>query len=137
MKLIFTLLLGVFTATISNAQTFPYPNSLWDVPSYIPHPKAFDRVEIFEDSGPEDAWYARAVILNIRGSYNAVETDLTSKGEVGIRYVTTPSSKLNDEDSADEACVVYLPDNVIAIPECVSILEEDEETIYLYEYFGG
>lgn len=132
MKLITYTICTILAGSVVNSQEMP------DFPfTYTGHSKLFDRVEIFEDPTSLDSWYARAVITNVRGSYNAIEKDETSLGTVGIKYVTTVSAKLNDPDSADIACVVELPDNVIAIPECVSILEEDEETIYLYEYLGG
>jgi hypothetical protein len=102
-----------------------------------PSPYLYDRVEIYEDPKPTDGWFARAVINNVRGSYNAVEVDTTSKGDVGIKYTTTTPSKVNDIDSADEACVEFLPEGVVAIPQCVLIMEEEKETIFLYEYLGG
>jgi hypothetical protein len=100
-------------------------------------PYLYDRVEIFEDPEPQDGWYARAVVRNVRGSYNETETESTSLGSVGVEYKTTKPSLVNDPDSADSACVVFLPEGVVAIPECVTILEEDSKTIYLYKYNGS
>jgi hypothetical protein len=97
----------------------------------------YDRVTIVEDPTPGDVWYARAVIKNVRGMYNKVEIDSTSLGAVGIEYKTTQPSQPNDMNSADSACVVTLPDGVAAIPQCVTILEQETETIFLYEYIGG
>lgn len=100
-------------------------------------PFIYDRVEVFEDPSSTDDWFARAVVRNVRGSYNEVEVESTPKGDVGIRYTTTQPSKVGDPNSADEACVDFLPDGVVAIPRCVTIMEEETETIFLYEYLGG
>lgn len=103
-----------------------------------PNPLLYDRVEIFEDpQKPKDSWFARAVVTNVTGLYNEVETENTSRGLVAIQYETSIPNKANDPNSADTACVVSLPDGVIAIPECVDILEEETETIFLYDYLGG
>lgn len=96
-----------------------------------------DRVKIYEDPSTNDGWFARAEIHNVRGMYNETETDPTSLGDIQIQYVTSRPSQVNDINSADSACVVSLPEGVVAIPECVSILEQETENIYLYKYLGG
>ena len=100
-------------------------------------PYLYDRVQVVEDPTPKDAWYARAVVRNVLGLHNETEREPTSLGDVHINYRTSRPSALKDKNSADEACVVLLPVGVIAIPECVSVLEEETETIYLYRYLGG
>jgi hypothetical protein len=96
-----------------------------------------NRVEIFEDPGPGDSWYARAVIHNISGVYNGEEVDNTSHGPLQMRYETTTPNTVGDPASADNACIVFLPDGVSASAMCVTIMEQETETIYLYEYIGG
>jgi hypothetical protein len=97
----------------------------------------YDRVQIYEDPGTNDSWFARAEVTNVLGVYDNTETELTSEGAVSIQYTTTLPSARKDINSADEACVVGLPDGIIAIPECVSVLEQEKENIYLYKYLGG
>jgi hypothetical protein len=129
------IIVFALSTIMTTSQVYSYDAG--SVEFFTPNPALYDRVKIFEDPTPNDAWYARAVISNVRGMYNETETDSTELGNVHIRYITSPPSDVGDPDSADEACVVGLPDNVFAIPECVVIMEEETETIYLYEYFGG
>lgn len=109
-------------------------NFIFDLPPTSPH--LLNRVHIFEDPKSNDGWYARAVVRNVRGTYNEVEIEPTSEGDVHIQYRTSPPATVGDADSADEACAVSVPEGVVAIPECVTIMEEETETIFLYKHLG-
>lgn len=95
------------------------------------------RVTAHHDPGPSDGWFARLVVTNLRGTWNRVETLDTSHGPVAVRYTTTPPSKVGDPASADHACVVALPDGVVAVPECMDVMEQETGEILLYEFVGG
>lgn len=109
-------------------------DKFYDIPPASPF--LYDRVQIFEDPQPGDGWYARALVRNVRGLYNDVEREHTTEGDVHIQYRTSQPSAVKDVNSADEACVVQLPEGVVAIPECVQPLEEETETIFLYKHLG-
>jgi hypothetical protein len=76
-------------------------------------------------------------VKNYIGTYNETETILTEHGDVLVEYLTTKPHARNDPASADTACVVSIPDGVIANPVCVDILEMETESIYLFQYLGG
>ena len=96
-----------------------------------------ERVTVHHDAPPGASHYARLVILNISGVYNQTETLATAHGPVSVEYVTTLPNKVNDPASADHACVVALPDGVIAVPECIDVMEQDRGEILLMEWVGG
>lgn len=96
-----------------------------------------DRVTVHHDAPPGAAHYARLVIKNRIGTYNQIETQGTAKGPVSVEYVTTPPSRVGDPGSADHACVVALPDGVIAVPPCIDIMEMESGEILLQEWIGG
>lgn len=100
-------------------------------------PSSYDRVVIIEDPSPRDNWFARAEIHNLFGVYDEDEVDMTSHGQVVIHYETNGGHEPGNASTADEACVVSLPDGVTAHPLCVSILDGEIGNIYLYEYLGG
>ena len=94
-----------------------------------------DRVTIIPTDGPDH--YAVALIENRRGLYHRTETHDTAHGPVSIEYTTTLPSTVGDPASADTACVVALPDGVVAVPMCVQIMEQETGQIWLIEFVGG
>lgn len=98
-------------------------------------PAHADRVTIVPTDSLEH--FAVAVIENRRGLYNAIETHDTPYGPVSIEYLTTNPSKVGDPASADDACVVSLPDGVVAVPMCVTIMEQEHGEIRLMLFLGG
>jgi hypothetical protein len=54
-----------------------------------------------------------------------------------MEYVTTRPNLVGDPNSADSACIVALPDGVIADPVCLTIMEQTTESIFLFRYIGG
>jgi hypothetical protein len=100
---------------------------------YIPPP----RVTVHHDPGPSAAWYARIVVENRIGVYNRATTHDTAHGPVTVEYWTTLPSAVGDPGSADRACVVAMPDDVVAVPECVEILETERGEMFLLKYLGG
>ena len=96
-----------------------------------------DRVTVHHDPAPGDAWFARMVVQNLRGIYDRTTPYDTSHGPVTLRYVTTIPSKVGDPASADEVCVMDLPEGVAAVPICMDVMEEESGTVFLFEYLGG
>jgi hypothetical protein len=96
-----------------------------------------DRVTVHHDPAPGDAWFARMVIENRKGMYNRTTAYPTSHGDVTLEYVTTTPSKVGDPASADEVCVMDLPEGVAAFPICMDVMEEESGTVFLFEYLGG
>ena len=95
------------------------------------------RVTIYHDPPPGAAWYARAVVENRIGMYNRATTHETAHGPVTVQYWTTIPSAVGDPSSADRACVVSLPPGVVAVPECVEIMETESGEMFLLRYIGG
>jgi hypothetical protein len=100
---------------------------------YIPPP----RVTVHHDPSPGAAWFARIVVENRIGVYNRATAHDTAHGPVTVEYWTTLPSAVGDPGSADRACVVSLPPGVVAVPECVEILETERGEILLLKYLGG
>jgi hypothetical protein len=100
---------------------------------YIPPP----RVTVHHDPSPGAAWYARVVVENRIGVYNRATTHDTAHGPVTVQYWTTAPHAIGDPGSADRACVVSLPPGVVAVPECVEILETERGEMFLLRYLGG
>lgn len=96
-----------------------------------------DRVTVDHNPPPGAAWFARVQIDNRIGTYNRVTTHDTAHGPVSVQYWTTPPHALHDPASADRACVLSLPPGVVAMPECVEILEQQRGEILLLRYLGG
>ena len=96
-----------------------------------------ERVTAHHDAPPGAAWFARRVIDNQNGVYHATETLDTAHGPVSVRYSTTIANKRNDPASADSACVVALPDGVVAVPECLDVMEQETGQIFLMQWNGG
>lgn len=95
------------------------------------------RVSVHHDAPPGSAWYARATIENRRGLYNETTLHETDLGPVAVQYWTTLPSAKNDAASADRACVVATPPGIVAMPECVEVLEQETGEILLLKYLGG
>jgi hypothetical protein len=95
------------------------------------------RCQLVEDAPAGASWFARVEVKNFVGKYNATETVPTEHGDVLVEYMTTLPYAKNDPGSADTACVVSLPDGIIANPACVDILETETESIYLFQFLGG
>jgi hypothetical protein len=95
------------------------------------------RVTVHHDPSPGAAWYARVVVENRIGLYNRATEHQTAHGPVTVEYWTTLPSAVGDPGSADRACVVGLPPGVVAVPECVEILETERGEILLLKYLGG
>ena len=100
---------------------------------YTPPP----RVTVHHDPSPGAAWYARVVLENRIGLYNRATVHDTAHGSVTVEYWTTLPSAVGDPGSADLACVVSLPPGVVAVPECVEILETERGEMFLLRYLGG
>lgn len=82
------------------------------------------------------AHYALIEVQNRIGTYNETREYQTQHGPVSISYTTTRPSMRNDPASADTACVVALPDGVVAVPQCVDVLELETGQIALMLYEG-
>lgn len=95
------------------------------------------RVTVHHDPSPGAAWYARIVIENRIGMYNRATVHDTAHGPVTVGYWTTLPSAIGDPGSADRACVVAMPDGVVAVPECIEILEAERGEMFLLKYIGG
>lgn len=95
------------------------------------------RMSLHADPPPGAAWFARVVIQNRIGTYNRVETLSTEHGPVALEYTTTPPSRRNDTASADRVCVVALPDGVMAVPECLDVMEQESGELFLVKWIGG
>jgi hypothetical protein len=100
----------------------------WAIPS---------RMTVHHDAPPGAGWFARVVIENRIGTYNATEVLETAHGPVGIEYTTTPPFKVGDPASADRVCAVSLPPGVLAVPECLDVMEQDRGEMLLLKWIGG
>jgi hypothetical protein len=80
--------------------------------------------------------FAVIEVRNIFGLYHGVETHETQHGPVSVEYKTTVAHAVNDPASADTACVVALPDGVVAVPMCVDVLEQETGRIALMIFEG-
>jgi hypothetical protein len=100
-------------------------------------PADAERVTVHHDPAPGAAWYARLEVRNRIGTYNDTETLDTSHGPVSVRYTTTPCSKVGDPACADTACVVAVPAGVVAVPECIDVMETKSGEVLLMEWIGG
>jgi hypothetical protein len=117
---------------------FPLPARSDPTGDYQPDPFVPEpRGRLVENTDPNATWFARIAVHNMRGTYNEVETHLTAHGDVLLEYLTTSPSTVGDPLSADSACVVQLPEGVIAQPPCVTIMEQEEESIFLLLFIGG
>jgi hypothetical protein len=96
-----------------------------------------DRVTVLHDPQPGEAWYARMQVENKRGVYNVTKAYPTEHGPVTLRYRTTAPSTPGDPYSADEVCVMDLPEGVSADPICQDVMEEETGTVFLYVWLGG
>jgi hypothetical protein len=83
------------------------------------------------------AHFATVEVENRFGLYTATVTLPTIHGPVEVHYVTTIASIPGDPDSADRACVTSAPVNVIALPQCLDVLEGETGEIRLIWYVGG
>lgn len=116
------------------------PADAQDLPSVAYQPDPFvpePRGTLYADAPAHDEWFARIEVHNRTGTYNEVETHPTVHGDVQMEYLTTPPSAVNDPNSADSACIVALPDGVVAYPMCLTIMEQTTDNIFLYRYLGG
>lgn len=95
------------------------------------------RVTVHHDPSPGAAWFARVVVENRIGLYNRATEHQTAHGPVTVEYWTTLPSAVGDPGSADRACVISLPPGVVAVPECVEILETERGEMFLLRYLGG
>ena len=95
------------------------------------------RMTLHADPPPGAAWFARIIVQNRIGTYNSVETLATAHGSVSLEYTTTPPHRLNDPASADRVCVVALPPGVVAVPECLDVMEQESGTVLLMKWIGG
>jgi hypothetical protein len=86
---------------------------------------------------PGEAHFATVEVENRFGLYTATVTLPTIHGPVEVHYVTTIASIPGDPDSADRACVTSAPANVIALPQCLDVLEGETGEIRLIWYVGG
>ena len=86
---------------------------------------------------PGLAHYATVDVINRIGTYNETVTLPTQHGPVSLQYTTTMPSRLNDPASADHACAVALPPGVVAVPECIDVMEEERGEMLLMLYLGG
>lgn len=94
-------------------------------------------VQIFEDPGPNDDWYARIVIFNYKGSGDFTSELETMYGPVLVEYDTTSGTQYVKEHM-DVFKVLEMPIGVRAEPEReILIMEDTSRTIYLYPYLGG
>lgn len=117
---------------------FPLPANSDPAKGQHPLPyMAQPRGVLIENTNPADAWFARIEVHNRTGTYNKVETHPTAYGDVLMEYLTTRPSMVGDPASADSACVVALPDGVIAQPPCLTIMEQETESIFLLLFTGG
>ena len=83
------------------------------------------------------AHYAKVQVEKRFGLYTATVTLPTMHGPVQVHYVTTIASIPGDRASADRACVTSAPVNVIALPQCLDVLEGEVGEIRLIWYVGG
>lgn len=105
-----------------------YTSSYGTLPSYF---------TLIEDAAPVDNWFARIKIQNVQGSDNRIETVQTPHGDVVLSYKTSPGIMPASALDADSVCVEALPDGVIAAPPCVTVLEAEDENIFLLLFMGG
>lgn len=96
-----------------------------------------ERVTVHHDPSPGAAWFARVVIENRIGMYNRATVHDTAHGPVTVEYWTTLPSAVGDPGSADRACIVAMPDGVVAVPECIEIMETESGEMFLLKYLGG
>ena len=83
------------------------------------------------------AHFATVQVENRFGLYTATVALPTIHGPVQVHYVTTIASIPGDPASADRACVTSAPANVIALPQCLDVLEGEVGEIRLIWYVGG
>lgn len=98
-------------------------------------PAHADRITMEPGTTPEV--FAVAIIHNRIGTYNKAEVEATEHGDVVIEYTTTQPHALNDPASADRACVIAMPDGVVAVPMCVDVLEQETGRIEFRVFVGG
>lgn len=100
-------------------------------------PAFAERITLKSDAGNGDAWFARLLIENKNGVYNATETHETEHGSVSAQYTTTMPNKVGDPTSADLVCVTDMPSGVIAVPMCLHVMEQESGEILLMLFVGG
>ena len=86
---------------------------------------------------PGAAHFATVHVENRFGIYNETVSLPTQHGPVQVKYTTTIPSARHDPASADRACVISAPANVIASPWCLDVMEDDTGEILLIWYVGG
>ena len=107
------------------------------LPAHAEDMRPADRVTVLHDPQPGEAWYARMQVENKRGVYNVTKAYPTEHGPVTLRYRTSAPSTPGDPNSADEVCVMDLPEGVSADPICMDVLEQETGTVFLYVWMGG
>lgn len=116
------------TADQTPALSYGGPASAPPAPSYF---------TLKTDPPPDAAWFARVEVRNIEGSDDRTETVNTPYGDLMLSYETSPGILATDPAHVDDACVELLPDGVIALPPCVTVIEGKTDSIYLLLFTGG